>query len=127
MGRKSRRKKALPVATKSTTNSSSVSVEMFKSHHGPLPSAETFNGYKQVREDLPDLIIEEWLKEGDTRRTYAVAYTRREAAKLVIVAIFSLGLLCLSGWLAYKGEYGYAVSVAVSPFAAKILGSLFVK
>ncbi len=40
---------------------------------GPIPDASTLEGYRRVRADLPDLIIDEWLKEAAARRAKAAA------------------------------------------------------
>lgn len=81
-----------------------------------------FAAYRQTKHDLPELIIEEWLKEGDTRRKYATSYQTREAIKLIIVGIFAFGMLGLAAWLIYKAQYQLGVAVLLSPLAAKIIG-----
>ena len=49
----------------------------------------------------------------------------REWGRIAIVGIFALGMLALSGWLAYKEQYQYAVAVLLSPFAVRLIAALF--
>lgn len=95
-----------------------------KQFKGPLPSPETFAKYREIKPDLPEIIISEWQKEGDARREYARSFGNREWGRIAIVGIFALGMLALSGWLAYKEQYECAVTVLISPFAVKLIAAL---
>lgn len=101
-------------------------------HHGPIPDARTFLEYRAVREDLPDLIIEEWKKEGQARREaqkkeldireQAVkGHSRREFAKTVIVGLFAMGMLGIAGWLAYEKQYELTAAIVASPLLIGII------
>ena len=96
-----------------------------KQFKGPLPSPETFAKYREINPQLPDIIVSEWQKEGDARRKCARSYGNREWGRIAIVGIFALGMLALSGWLAYKEQYQYAVAVLLSPFAVRLIAALF--
>lgn len=101
-------------------------------HHGPIPDARTFLEYRAVREDLPDLIIEEWKKEGQARREaqtkeldirdWAVkGHSRRELIKTIIVGLFALGMLSIAGWLAYEKQYELTAVIVTSPLLIGII------
>lgn len=122
-----RKKKNFPKPVSPTTVAIRAERQTIEKFSGPLPSPDMFVGYREVKPDLPELIVAEWLKEGETRRQYARAYQLREAVKLGIVGIFSLGMLALATWLIYKGRYELGVTVLLSPLVAKILGSLRIR
>ena len=127
MSAPSKRKQQKPAKIPSQNCAITTEVQSLKKFEGPLPSPETFIEYRAVKTDLPEIIINEWLKEGETRRTYARSFQAREAVKIAITDIFALGMLAIAGWLAYKEQYALACGVVVSPLAAKILGNLTLK
>lgn len=45
-----------------------------KEFKGPLPSPEIFAQYREINPELPDIIVSEWQKEGETRRECARSY-----------------------------------------------------
>lgn len=96
-----------------------------KEFKGPLPSPEIFAQYREINPELPDIIVSEWQKEGETRRKCARSYGNREWGRIAIVGIFALGMLAISGWLTYKEQYQYAVAVLLSPFAVRLIAALF--
>ena len=44
-----------------------VKAEQTIATSGPIPDAHELAAYRQVREDLPDIIVSAWLKETDFR------------------------------------------------------------
>lgn len=105
---------------------------------GPIPPASSLVEYRAVRDDLPDLIITEWIKEADTRRDLArrefdlternIALAekmskdinRLEYARLIVATLFSGGVLWLAWWLASNNHIETAIIIAALPVLAAI-------
>lgn len=126
MGKRSAKQSAVPAQVPAKPNTSAVSVKQVSI--GPIPDAQSIEAYRAVRPDLPDLIIETWQTDAKHRRDMGNAdaavkktLARVEVAKVVIVSLFSLGMLALAGFLAYKGEYKYAAGVVISPILIGVI------
>ena len=105
---------------------------------GPIPDASTLEGYRRVRADLPDLIIDEWLKEAAARRELAnreASLAEREIAlketisgnvnrleifRLILGGMFLCGALLLAWWLASKDHPETALAIAALPVVGAI-------
>ncbi len=105
---------------------------------GPIPDASALERYRRVRADLPDLIIEEWLKEAAARRDLAnkeAALAEREIAlketisgnvnrleffRLILGGLFLCGALLLAWWLAAKDHPESALIIAALPVVGAI-------
>ena len=139
MAKKRKDKHPRPLSTSNAPatarNKDIAGLSVHKTHIGPLPSAKTFIEYRNIREDLPDLIIEEWKKEGDSRRALSEkslliqeaavkSFARRETAKTSIFGIFIIGLLALAGYLTYLGKYEFASALVLSPIAVAIIDNI---
>lgn len=97
---------------------------------GPIPDASTLEGYRSVRPDLPDLIIEEWLKEAEARRALAAKeaaiaereislkeniaenLNRLEWGRLIFGSVFVFAALGASVWLAYHDYTESAIFIS---------------
>lgn len=107
----------------------------FRAHSGPLPDAQSFLEYKNIRADLPDLIISEWIKESETRRILQnkqISIQEKELSqkhvlecwKLVVVSVFCIGMIGIAGWLAYKGAYPAAASLMSLPAIIGVIDAI---
>lgn len=108
---------------------------------GPIPPASTLEEYRSVRADLPDLIIEEWLKEAESRRAFTskefeiternAAFkekissdlNRLEYARLFLGGLFYFGSLWVAWQLASNNHLESAIAIAALPVVAAIAGA----
>lgn len=129
MSRRTGRNRPTPSQPPAQQKPSAVSVRQVSI--GPIPDARSIEAYRAVRPDLPDLIIATWQADAQHRRDMGnadAAVKQRlacvEIAKMVVISVFALGMLGLAGFLAYKGEYRYAVTIVVSPIIIGIIDAL---
>lgn len=91
-----------------------TSVQMMKSHSGPLPPPEVLEQYGRVHPDLPAQIIERWRSEQGHRHTQesrivsaGIASEERESAQIqrgqFLGAAVTLVLACSAVALAFAG------------------------
>ena len=106
---------------------------------GPIPDARTLEGYRSVRPDLPDLIIEEWLKEAEARRALAAKeaaiaereislkeniaenLNRLEWGRLIFGSVFVFAALGASVWLAYHDYTESAIFISSVPIVGTVI------
>lgn len=106
---------------------------------GPIPDARTLEGYRSVRLDLPDLIIEEWLKEAEARRALAAKeaaiaereislkeniaenLNRLEWGRLILGSVFVFAALGSSVWLAYHDYTESAIFISSVPIVGTVI------
>lgn len=106
---------------------------------GPIPDARTLEGYRSVRLDLPDLIIEEWLKEAEARRALAAKeaaiaereislkeniaenLNRLEWGRLIFGSVFVFAALGSSVWLAYHDYTESAIFISSVPIVGTVI------
>lgn len=106
---------------------------------GPIPDARTLEGYRSVRPDLPDLIIEEWLKEAEARRALAAKeaaiaereislkeniaenLNRLEWGRLIFGSVFVFAALVASVWLAYHDYTESAIFISSVPIVGTVI------
>lgn len=106
---------------------------------GPIPDAHTLEGYRSVRADLPDLIIDEWLKEAETRRmlaskeadiaereislkeSVAKNLNRLEWGRLIFGSVFIFAALGVSAWLAYHNYTESAIVISSVPIVGTVI------
>lgn len=117
--RQSKSKQHVPTQSLTPDTQDTLSI---RTHTGPLPAPEVFQEYAAIRANLPAIIIDEWLKEMNFRRSVVKSQLRQNAAKIFIVGFFALAIIGLSAWLAYVGEYQLAGAVVVSPLLVRLVG-----
>lgn len=106
---------------------------------GPIPDARTLEGYRSVSPDLPDLIIEEWLKEAEARRALAAKeaaiaereislkeniaenLNRLEWGRLIFGSVFVFAALGASVWLAYHDYTESAIFISSVPIVGTVI------
>lgn len=95
---------------------------------GPIPDARTLEGYRSVRPDLPDLIIEEWLKEAaiaereiSLKENIAENLNRLEWGRLIFGSVFVFAALGASVWLAYHDYTESAIFISSVPIVGTVI------
>lgn len=95
---------------------------------GPIPDARTLEGYRSVRLDLPDLIIEEWLKEAaiaereiSLKENIAENLNRLEWGRLIFGSVFVFAALGSSVWLAYHDYTESAIFISSVPIVGTVI------
>lgn len=110
----------------------------------PIPLPEILEGYRKIKPDLPDLIIEEWQKEAECRRecekaqlnlleqeiamqrhARSLAY-RKSILGMFMGMVFYLVAFGFCGWLIYAyHEIAGAIVCAALPIIGAIVSSAF--
>lgn len=111
---------------------------------GFLPPADLLAEYRSVRPDLPDIIIEEWLKEAEARRErermrldlkkmeiesngkIVLDIRHEERLRMLVGVLLYIFAFAFAGWLVYSyQQVSYAVVCCALPVISTIATAAF--